>query len=196
MGDYLGTPGVVGFYSFPTPSPAYKHLRSHIIPQNRHHWLTPSQRSHHRQGPLIPQLTPPLLHQSPPQRPIHPPTSADTGSTLLPPTPAPQTPTPITSQNNQNTPSSNPTSTSTSPEKKKKKIFFTRSPSPLGYQRQRVKYTRLFSFSSNGRQKIFPLSELISPTGISPVPTIRAALFSQRANYPFPRKGQPSDRNG
>ena len=186
MGDYLGTPGVVGFYSFPTPSPAYKHLRSHIIPQNRHHWLTPSQRSHHRQGPLIPQLTPPLLHQSPPQRPIHPPTSADTGSTLLPPTPAPQTPTPITSQNNQNTPSSNPTSTSTSPEKKKKKNFF--HPFPLSsrlsaatgeihpsFQFQLQRATKNFSpfraHLPNGHlTRSDHKGRLIQPTGKLPVP--------------------------
>ena len=185
MGDYLGTPGVVGFYSFPTPSPAYKHLRSHIIPQNRHHWLTPSQRSHHRQGPLIPQLTPPLLHQSPPQRPIHPPTSADTGSTLLPPTPAPQTPTPITSQNNQNTPSSNPTSTSTSPEKKKKNFFH---PFPLSsrlsaatgeihpsFQFQLQRATKNFSpfraHLPNGHlTRSDHKGRLIQPTGKLPVP--------------------------
>ena len=186
MGDYLGTPGVVGFYSFPTPSPAYKHLRSHIIPQNRHHWLTPSQRSHHRQGPLIPQLTPPLLHQSPPQRPIHPPTSAATGSTLLPPTPAPKTPTPITSQNNQNTPSSNPTSTSTSPEKKKKKNFF--HPFPLSsrlsaatgeihpsFQFQLQRATKNFSpfraHLPNGHlTRSDHKGRLIQPTGKLPVP--------------------------
>ena len=200
MGDYLGTPGVVGFCSFPTPSPAIPSLQTSTF-------------SHHTSKSTP--LANPISKVSPPARPTHPPTYTSTP----PPVPSSKAhsstnlrrhwlhpPPPHSSPQNTNT--NHFTEQSKYPiiqphfhlnlsrKKKKKKIFFTRSPSPLGYQRQRVKYTRLFSFSSNGRQKIFPLSELISPTGISPVPTIRAALFSQRANYPFPRKGQPSDRNG
>lgn len=114
---------------------------------------------------------------------LQPPSKAHTSTNLhlhWPATqPHPNQYTYITSQNNQNTPSHHTTIIPLRPQtKKKKKIFSTRSPSQASWHRQRVKYTRICSFSSNGQKKIFPLSDLISDTDISPVPSYPPTNFA------------------